>query len=536
MVLSQFASSNNIKISSRILNYGEFIFFSFLVIFLFVVLILTIFLLTRKINKKISNTSSVIVPLKYDREKQRIRMIDSKFLDDAKSVFKNQETLYSGEWVKIENFVKLFIKRDQGKILENLQKWTLSEMYASLIIKNQKITTSKKYRIFFSNAKESMIIFYLNQYQKFDIDISKELKLFRDKKILPFDEISKTKRQGFFIALKLKESIHKKEDVNKIVDDLMSNNKILNFKIRHFYEFDRTLVIPVYGWNKVILTWKKDKMVKLFQKYQNNYFYNEMAIVYEENIDGPAKIESLKRKISYSLWKSEQSQNTFTFLNLQSLSVFEYEEFIKNLNEIKKNIKNEIFEYNKFPITKNRKIISYLYDLKIDEQVKKNTSKYELKKLHNVFFNNYQRIIYEKNSFIYANEDNFFNLIRSGKKGFIPNIVVKVKNIQEFQKKFLRLEQLHYEQIEHIEWGILIEQIDSKLLTVIKKTEPKFIFISKKVMKHIQNAEVLLFLETIHNLTKTHKIVLFYEESDEIIEEKWEKNIGLQYFYTNKVT
>ncbi|MGZ9413628.1 MHO_4530 family protein [Mycoplasma sp. Z386] len=490
-----------------------------------------LFFVYSKNEKHILKNSSIIIPLSFDEENERIRVIDSKFKDSVLEVFKNKLNIYTGNWVKLNDFILLIDAKDRSKFIENMKTWSNKELDLNVIDKENKKETNKKYKFIFSNEGGKYIFIYRNRYSKINIKFLQ--KIVKKIKIMKIKNFKTNKRFSLFFNFSLSTWFINESISKNILEELVYNNFLLYFKIKQLFLEEGILILAFNSNNKRKINKIKYKLYKLFSKLKNNFFFSEQSVVIIDNkTQQNSSSGKIKKMINFSLWKSKNVNKT---IELEHPYFLEYteelEKYDKAIEEFKEILKKDVITTNKLELRKGKRKIGEIEIDNIRPEIKKFLFVREkIKIAEKILKKDIELKSEEKNhNFIYTYTDVFLNYWNKLDKN-TSNLIIRIKSYSMFLKKFK--EASKHKELTFDRWGIYVQKINLSLFSILKEIKPKFLVISYEILNNIEDDSFLISLETLNKICSTNKITIIYENKNNIIKnERILEKIGYNYYF-----
>ncbi|MBN3534554.1 MHO_4530 family protein [Mycoplasma procyoni] len=494
------------------MDYKLLIYVSVLIICAVAIIIATVYIF-RYTTKKLRRSSSLIVPMLYDHEQKRIRMIDVKYLDSAQEVFGHREHIYSGNWLSINEFSKTITENYRDQFLENIETW--EHEFMDVVIadrtKNKKIDSYKKYSFMFTESdNEKMILIFRNKVSK--ITIKPPFYLRKKIKFSKFRDIKNSNKNfHLYISFSLKQIWNSEKSVKQIMERFFTWHPEYSFIINEIIYEDGVLSLGFRRKNKKALPKIKTRLIKKFLKFRNNYFYNEIAVIAESSyseslIYGPR----IKPLVNYSLWKSSQQKTIFE-LDLPYVIDYsrEMEAFGEAKDQYKRLVNNDAMPITEISILKRKKPIdSKIIYPDVPKKVMKFFNEREKERLFNELASHYLENP-NPNSIIFINSSLFLKQYKTFNEN-TPSLIIKTRNYSSFLKEFKN--QIHENDFKN--WGLYVDRLNIHFFSLLKELKPQFLVISYLITEHLENSGVALSLETLLKICKLNTISIIYEFSE----------------------
>ncbi|WGI36964.1 MHO_4530 family protein [Mesomycoplasma lagogenitalium] len=499
-----------------------------ILIMIFILLTTLCFIYYLFIIKKLKKNNSIIVPMLYDQELNRIRMMDSKYYDSALIIFKNKPNIYSGNWIQINQFLEIISKKDRKKLSNNFKNWDHSNLEISIIEKHNQKSVEKKYNFIFTGEEEKTLVIYKNNY------IPNNIKVFHNLankiKIKSLSNMKVTKNFLMFYAFSLKEHFNSEKGIRKLMEILFTQNLSLLLLIKEIYYEKDKLIFVFNNKDKKTLIFYKKWLLNKFKKFKNNFFFNEQAIIISEKDNDKNFISKINKIINFSLWKSKQTKTVFDistpfFVDYAN----ELEIYNSNKDKYRNLINNEQVPYIFSLIKKNNQKIGQIITANIDEQIFLYLTSEEKNKIIEKLFWQYSENS-TKTDFLFLDDSsvlkNFEKLNTQ-----LSNLIVMTNDYLKFTEECLSISETSERKLER--WGFSLKTINENLFSAIRNMTPNFLIISKELTDNLNKDKILLSLESLYEISKANNITLIYE-TDMKKDQKVLEKIGCKYHFLIK--
>lgn len=350
------------------------------------------------------------------------------------------------------------------------------------------------------------------------------------KKIIKKDEIiNSSYTYNLFISFSLKKEnfinlSHKTFNifVKKFYD-------IINFNNINFFNLNNNVVF-LFKTNKYYKIEHLKKIIKkkiINPKIKNALwnFYDGVSFVESEKINNESDFTKILIRISFGLIKSKLSNAPFHF-NLKNIKFDEFEKYKDKVIYITKVIEENKIDYKIKDVISSKTSKSsfsyYLPHINIEDDFW-NSCIIDINDFNNKMIDKFAKNIIknkdkekEKNEMILLkiNDytiDKFFDYIKNNKNFIYIINNVKINDV----KKYVDL--LNLLKNYKIEYGISIDEINSNVLSILKNTKTKYLFISKNITKNMfkKNLDEKLKITDWIILTEKMGVSLIFDEISE---------------------
>lgn len=504
----------------------------FITIFVILLLILVgvfyFFVIRIKSNER---RNSIFLCLELDTKRWIIKKSNS-LLNDViyNETFNNflKNKLGNG-WININKLFEIIDPKD-------VIKWKKTIEYC---IQN-KLSSSINHEISFKGLEEKMVTYFFNikfiYIKEGHINIEMRSKDLIDDKNLINNTISK-------------EELFKDKNKHKLfIAFYIENNQLDAFSsfIKTFADLIKIKNIRFFKSNSVVVIFLSDnsyrrlnrikmkidqKISKSNKKSTLKNFYGGCAFVECSDQINEQNLSKIMTRILFSLVKSKAQNEIFHF-NLKNILFNEFEEFKEKIMEMDELIKIHNFKYDSYEVESiqktERDMKLYLpkinfnpsywdkYIIQMNEFDKKIRDKFVDYVLNNDLIKRDRDILIHINDY---QIEKVFPLMKQQK-----NITFIINQTSKYKKTINFINLLKLLNLSNINYALAIDEVNSKVISIIANAKPKLIILSEKINKNFNNENINNKLRLIETIVITEKmgITLVFvnltpEEKNEIV-------------------
>lgn len=502
----------------------------FIVILVFIFLIFLILIqyfvfLFQRINHLKKETSLFLLDL--DLKNWRIKKINSIWNNKNNKINNEKLDLYFNKeidkgWVNISKIFDLLGPEETKKWKKSIQYCVQNKNLVS-INSQVNIKSNKSYNL--CNLKINFV--YINP-NKINIEIKSKMEYLDDSifknMISNKKEIIDNKNEfKLFIAFSL---VDKTNQTFLTFINLIYNK--LKMKDVKFLRFNELLIFVStsnnYKKNKKLRKYINKKMTNYKTNSYINHLYDGLSYVECKDLENENDFSKIITRISFGLIKSRLNKKPFYF-NLKNINFNEFENFKEKITSINNLIEDKDKNYDFLPVLEIKNEKEEFEYLKPIIDLKENYWNEYIMKM-NDFENKIKDSFIENFLFSYSKtrkkikkpiliEINDYQIERMSSLLSNKDYYFIIKQVQYTKTgDFIKL--LNLIQLSNIQFALIIEEFDSKILTIIKNVKPNIIIVSKKFNDKFLNNQIndKLIIKNLINTSKNLDIKLIFQNID----------------------